>query len=483
MYSRDDLPTVVDIERRGLIREKQRAALTSVLAGLFLTVIKGVVGIMSGSLGLLAEAAHSALDFGAAAITLLAVRTSWQPPDQEHHFGHGKIENLSALAEAALLALTSVWILSEAMERFMSRGPEIDPSLWTFAVMGMSIVIDVVRSRDLRRVAEKSRSQAIEADALHFSTDIASSMVVIVGLGCVLVAQRYGIAVLTLADPIAASIVAIIVLVLSWNLGKRATDVLLDRAPAGLAEKVRAALAGFAGIESIPEVRLRQGGDQLFVEVDMALKPGLPLAEGDRLAVSARSRIAEILGKNATATIQLRATAGLDASLRERVATAVAMEGVQAHNITIRKDDSGSHADLHLELPAEMSLGEGHAVADRVEARVQHEIPELRRVDIHLELHDGEPSHAADLDESTRRQLEAKVMDIASGVVGQGAIHDVMLSKTSDGLYLSCHCLLGADVSLASAHAVTDRLEREFRLAMPQLSRVAVHAEPKGSRS
>ncbi|MBI5509297.1 MAG: cation diffusion facilitator family transporter [Deltaproteobacteria bacterium] len=476
--SNTTVPTI-DGERRLLIREKIRAALASVLAGGFLTTIKLIAGLATGSLGLLAEAAHSALDFGAAAVTLFAVRSSWRPPDAEHQYGHGKIENLSALVESLLLAATSVWILYEAGKRFMGQGPEVEPSGYAFAVMGASIVIDLVRSRDLARVARMSNSQALEADALHFSTDIASSAVVIVGLVGVVVARTSGVAWLTLADPIAASIVALIVLVLSWNLGRRAADMLLDRAPAGKLDAIRAALAGLPGVAGAPELRLRQAGDQYFAEVEVGMQRNLPVAEGERLAAEVRRRIGEVLGGAAHITVQLNAEVEGSLSLHDRIAIAVASEGIQAHDITARRDGPAGHADLHIELPRRMALGEGHAIADRIERRVRRDVPELSRVDIHLELAQDEAEVSGEIDAGTRAALASKVEAVSRRVVGDAAVHDLMFARTATGIYLSCHCFLAAETPMDEAHAITDRLEAALRAAVPELTRVAVHAEPR----
>ena len=465
-----------------MVREKKRAAAQSVLAGLILTGIKIAAGLATGSLGILAEAAHSALDLVAAAMTWLAVRTSWRPPDDDHPYGHGKIENLSALGETLLLVITSFWILWEAARRILGEGAEVEVSIWAFAVMGISIVVDIVRSRDLKRVAEKSSSQALEADALHFSTDVASSSVVIAGLAGVLLARQLGVKWLTLADPIAAGIVAVIVLVLSWNLGRRAVDMLLDRAPAHVTEAIARSLDGLEGMDGTPRVRVRQAGDRVFVDVEFSVERGLPLAEGERIAQVARERVRAAAGSNAGVTVELKARQDGRETLRQKVATAVAMEKVHAHNITVRHETGGAHADLHLELPESMSLGDGHAIADRVESRVLREVSEVRRVDIHLELHGEVPESVGVLDEAVRRDLEARIQAVAQGVAGEGAVHDLMLAETGSGLYLSCHCFVPADRSLAEAHALTERLERALRSSIPELTRIAVHAEPYGSR-
>jgi divalent metal cation (Fe/Co/Zn/Cd) transporter len=184
------------------------------------------------------------------------------------------------------------------------------------------------------------------------------------------------------------------------------------------------------------------------------------------------------MGDNASVMIQFHAKRDDRASLRSRVATAVAMEGVHAHNITVRYEGGLAHADLHLELAGQLTLGEGHEVADRVEKRILHEVPEVRRVDIHLELHDEEPVVAEPLGDEERSRLEARIITAAVPLVGDGALHDLMVARAGSGVYLSCHCYVPRDLSLSEAHRLTDRLERMIRQAVPELDRVAVHAEP-----
>src|SRR6516165_7823871 len=219
-------------------REKRSVALNSLLAAVAITVLKLIVGLTTRSLGILSEAAHSALDLVAAFITLLSVRVSDKPADAEHQYGHGKVENFSAFLETGLLLATCVWIVYEAIKRLFFHSVEIEPSLWAFMVMGISILVDFWRSRQLKRVAEKYDSQALLADALHFSTDIWSSTVVILGLLLVLAGRNYHIAWLAKADPVAALIVAGIVVYVSWRLARQTIDALLDGAPAGVRSKI-----------------------------------------------------------------------------------------------------------------------------------------------------------------------------------------------------------------------------------------------------
>ena len=218
----------------------------------------------------------------------------------------------------------------------------------------------------------------------------------------------------------------------------------------------------------------------MFVDVDLRLGGGLPVAEGERIAAAARGLICAELGAGTHVSVQIVAGERGAASLRERVAVAVAMEGLQAHNITVRENERGRHADFHLELPGWLSLAEGHALADRVEQRVLREVPELNRVDSHMELHAEDAEPARVLDPVRNAAYERAIHDVAREVVGESALHDVLLTSTHDGLYLSCHCFVPPGTPLAEAHALTEKLERRLRWALPELTRVAVHAEPSG---
>jgi cation diffusion facilitator family transporter len=253
-------------------REKRSAALNSIVAAFGLTMMKVVVGIATNSLGILAEAAHSALDLAAAAVTYLAVRLSDKPADADHLFGHGKVENLSALFEAVLLLATSAWILREGYRRLFVEAVTVDPTIWAFLVMGISIVVDVTRSRMLYRAARKHNSQALEADALHFSTDVWSSSVVILGLVGVLVARMTpDLAWLARADAGAAMIVAVIVVVVSGELGWRTLKALLDTAPRGMAEEVTAAVETVEGVLDCHRVRIRPSGPRFFIDFHVTM--------------------------------------------------------------------------------------------------------------------------------------------------------------------------------------------------------------------
>jgi cation diffusion facilitator family transporter len=276
--------------------EKGAAALNSVVAAALLTGLKVVVGLWSGSLGILAEAAHSGLDLAAAIVTCLAVRAASKPADQRHHYGHGKVENLSALVETLLLLGTCGWIIFESIHRLTSKHAQVDASFWAFAVMAISIVVDISRSRMLARVAAKHRSQALEADALHFSTDVWSSAVVIIGLLGVKLAEWYpGLGFLQRADAVAALMVAALVVIVSGRLGFRTIEALLDASPAGAAERIKARVEKVEGVLDCHAVRVRYSGPHSFVDLHITLDGEQPLRAAHALTEEVERAVNEIL--------------------------------------------------------------------------------------------------------------------------------------------------------------------------------------------
>lgn len=276
--------------------EKASAALNSVSAAVLLTALKVVVGLWSGSIGILAEAAHSGLDFIAALVTYIAVRAAGRPADAQHQYGHGKIENLSAMVETLLLLATCGWIIHEAVARLAGKSIHVEASVWAFGIMVVSIVVDVTRSRMLKRAALKHRSQALEADALHFSTDVWSSAVVILGLIAVRVAAAVpSLGFLAKADALAALVVAVLVIVVSLQLGLRTVQALLDTAPAGMAAQIKTAVEAIEGVHDCHAVRIRQSGPHYFVDLHVLLDGSQTLEAAHQLTDVIESKVRTLL--------------------------------------------------------------------------------------------------------------------------------------------------------------------------------------------
>lgn len=370
--------------------EKQKVAASSVLAAVFLTGMKMVIGLLTGSLGIMSEAAHSALDLGAAVMTLVAVRISSRPADDSHHYGHGKVEGLSAFLEVLLLLATCGWIIYEALHRILVRHAEIEVNFWSFAVMAVSIAIDFSRSRALYRVARKEKSQALEADALHFSSDIWSSAVVIFGLVGYKFFQWHA------ADSVAALIVAVLVIVVSVRLALRTLDMLLDRAPRGLKPSLEKAVAEIPGVRRVSSLRLRASGPQTFVDMRLLIDSHKQFVEAHQIAEAAEQKISELVpGADVVihADPEALAEPGPDTDghadghadgIVSDLLAAHRNMFVGYHDLSIVRHENSYLVSMHLEMERDDHLDKVHKVCDHLERDIKQRMPGSK-VAIHVE--------------------------------------------------------------------------------------------------
>lgn len=454
-------------------REKGLVALSSVLAAVLLTTLKIAVGLATGSIGILSEAAHSGLDLVAAAVTLFAVRFATRPADRRHAYGHGKVENLSALFETGLLLATCVWIVWESADRLLFHPAAVEVTPWSFAVMALSIAVDLSRSRALRRVAVKYRSQALEADALHFQTDVWSSSVVIAGLACVAVAGRLGLPWLVHADAAAAIGVAAIAVAISVRLGKKSLDDLLDAAPPDLHEAVaRAALV--PGVHDVRQVRLRRSGPEVFadvtVEVDRAVS--FERAHDAASAVEAAVRAA---APGADVVVHVEpARAPVEGPLT-LVRLAAARHGLGAHAIRFHCGPVDLTLDVHLEVPSALPVGEVDRLQRRFEADVVEAVPELRRIHVLTEpVADGAAERCGE--EAGEEEREA-VRAALAAMDGAPPPLDLQVDRGEEGLRVSFRWGLPRGLLAAEARARTLAAERLLRERIPSVARVLVRVD------
>jgi cation diffusion facilitator family transporter len=466
-------------------REKRSAALSSVVAAVFLTALKLVVGLMTGSLGILAEAAHSGLDLVAALVTFFAVRIADRPPDERYRYGYGKVENLSALIETLLLLITCIWIVYEAIQRLFFKSVEIETSIWAFGVMAVSIVVDVSRSRVLYRAARKYNSQALEADALHFSTDIWSSAVVIVGLGLVWLSERLGHewAWLAKADAVAALVVAVIVIYVSLQLGRRAVTVLLDVAPPGLADRIAAEASQMPGVQSVGPVRVRQAGASVFVDLVVNVDRSTSLEEAHRVAEAVDERISKIVPRG-DAIVHVDPIRQVDEDLSQTVKAVAARFGLQTHYVHAHEVRGRYVVDLHVEVPPDLTLGQAHDRVSRLEVAVREESPQVRDVHSHIEPIAAPLTPVASLDPEEEERLRAEIMAIAQGFSGLSGCTQLHIRPEpgggSQGYDVALHCLADPDLPVAEAHRRADELEQRIQTRIPGVRQVLVHVAPEG---
>ena len=459
--------------------EKRWVALTSVGAAVILTSTKLAVGISTGSLGILSEAAHSALDFVAAVITYFAVRVSDRPADADHTYGHGKVEALSALVESLLLLITCGWIIHEALARLMFKERHVDASIWAFAVVIMSIIVDVSRSRSLMRVAKKHNSQALEADALHFSTDVWSSTVVLIGLALVKYGElKHGGAGFQRADSIAALGVAVIVVHVCVKLGKRTIDVLLDKAPVGLAAGIEQAVTAVEGVRGFQKLRLRRVGADVFVDLAVSVESHTPLPRSHAIAEAVEGEIQKLSpGADVVVHVEPEPRAG-DSDI-ERIRDVAADLGQRVHNVVLWEHKGKSHVDLHAELPEGMELGDAHDVADTMEQAILAALPDVTSVTIHIEPREDRQGVTEDIT-TLSKGVVTRVQAAASAVGGILQCHDVSVLQTEQGLRVAMHCVFDAALSVSEVHRISSLLEERVRRTVPKVIRVTTHAEPLG---
>jgi cation diffusion facilitator family transporter len=460
----------------GALREKNRVALVSVIAALLLTGGKFIVGWWTGSLGILAEALHSGLDLAAAIVTLWAVRVSGRPADKEHAYGHGKIENLSALFETALLLATSVWIIKEAALRlFFDAEVHVHANLWSFLVVILSIVVDYSRSRALLRVAKKYESQALEADALHFSTDIWSSLVVLFGLICVLASHGFDVPWLAKADAVAALGVAVVVVIVSLRLGKNAIGDLMDTVPAEMTTRV-AGLAKVEGVREARQVRVRRSGPEIFVDLALVVDPAVSLERGHELACAAETAIKhELPFADVVIHVEPAESSGEDLlAAARRIATAL---GASAHNLVVYEEAARLVLELHLEMEASLPLEQAHRKALEIEQTIRQSHPRLARVIAHIEpTGDARATTSASPEETAavREALLSLPEFCKSGPQPQA----IEIRRRGSELSLAFRCALPGSTPLKEAHEFTVSIEKALRRQIPTLGRVMVRTEP-----
>jgi cation diffusion facilitator family transporter len=455
--------------------EKRSAAGNSVLAALLITGLKIVVGLSTGSLGILSEAAHSGLDLIASVLTFFSVRVSDKPADAEHQYGHGKVENFSAFVETGLLLLTCAWIIYEAVLRLFFRHIEIEPSIAAFAVMVFSMGVDWWRSRTLGRIANKYDSQALEADALHFSTDIWSAGVVVLGLILVLLGRIFHLDWLRDSDPIAALFVAGVVISVSWRLARRTIDALLDAAPPGVRSQIYDAVSRVDGVLEVDRVRIRRAGNRYFADLVVGLARTVTFQRSGQLASAVTDSVRKIL-PDADVTVQPLPRAQRSENIFDRIRAVATHHNLNVHDISVQDVGGQLHVEQHIELDERMTLKQAHDEVTELEADMRSDVPEIADILTHIE---SEPATIERPEELVGDvELELRLRRVAAQFPEILDVHDFTFKRVRGRLYLSCHCTLSDNLSLARVHDIQTELEIRFKQDAPELFRVLIHPEP-----
>lgn len=476
--------TQVNIPKGSPEHEKQKVAISSVLAAIFLTGLKLVIGIGTGSLGLLAEAAHSGLDLLAALMTLFAVRLADRPADITHQYGHGKIENLSAFFETILLLGTSIWIIYEAIQRLFFHGHEVNASIWAFLVMLISIGVDWTRSRALLRIARKYKSQALEADALHFSTDIWSSIVVLLGLFAIKVGEWTDWpGPWDKADAIAALGVSGIVLFISGRMAKETLGALLDTAPVELVPKLQQVIIDVPGVLELRRMRLRRVGNKLFVDAVAGVARTNTFEQTHTITEAIEDAVNQIV-PDADVVVHTEPVASPTESAADQIRYLARAQGVRVHDVHVHYIDGRSgkmDADVHVEMDPDLPLNEAHEIASRLEDAALESNPKLSSVHTHLE---APPVATEQRQDVTAQHLDLvkKVREISDQIAGKGATGKIIVYRVAapgPAEYdLVVDVRFPGYLLLPKVHEQVEAIERALRAEILHLGSVLIHAEP-----
>ena len=475
---------------------KRSAATLSVTAAGIVTLLKLITGLLTGSLGMLSEAAHSGIDLIASSITLFSVQVADRPADEEHNYGHGKVESLSAFAETLIMLASCVWIVTEALTRiFLRHHLALELSVWPFAVLLFSIGVDFTRSRALGRIAVEHRSDALAADSVHFATDMWASLAVMIGIAASFAGERYHIAALEFADPVAALVVAGVILRVSWKLAHDTVDSLLDATPAidpaskkpitkhQLRGNLMQDLHAIPGVLSVDRLRTRRSGSDYFADVTLGMPRNLTFQRSEQITMAATEAVQRHL-PGADVVVHTVPTALVTESIHDRVRAVAARRNLAIHEITVRQLDDGLHLEQHLEVDEKMPLRQAHTLVTDLEAEMRREVPGLASILTHIESEPStiEPSSSL----PANQDLEIRLREAAARFPEIFDIHDVLVtrSRAHDGkqsgehIQVSCHCTMSDDLPMSRVHAVITALEGEFKLNAPEVDRLLIHPEP-----
>ncbi len=459
-------------------RRKQRAVAISIAVSLVLAVAKGIVGLATGSLAILSDAAQTVLDLGTSALTFYAVRVGDKPADSDHHFGHAKVESVAALIETGLLIATGIAFVVEAGKQLFYGGEPFEVTWWVAGLFVVSIVADFFRARMLKRVARETGSEALEADALNFTTDMVSSGLVLLSLA----GMYFG---LPAADALVALVIAGFI---GWNgirLARRTIDTLVDTAPAGVVETIEKLAEDSEDVLALQRARVRLSGATLFAAVDVTVRRTLPFDRVDAIKARFEDAVRSAY-PNADVTVTAHPVALDDETVFDKVMLIAARRGLAVHHVTVqhlaRPDESSEQlsVSLDLEVDGAMSFSTAHDVASGLETAVRRELGEDIEVESHIEPMLTAGLDARDAGAVTRMTFSGILSELAAETGRLAFVHDVRVRVNDEGLFVTCHCFAQPGQTVAEVHDAVDALERGFRGRVPEVRRMIVHAEPRG---
>ena len=460
----------------GFSAEKRRVALHSMVAAAAMTVLKLAAGLFSGSLGVLSDAAHSGLDLAGAGLTFFSVQVSDKPADEDHTYGHGKIENLSAFGEAILMAFSCAWIIWEAMQRIFYHTVELRHSVWPALVLVTSIGVDFWRSRQLRAVAQRTGSPALATDAFHFASDIWSTLAVLAGLGVSWVGARFGIGWLRYADPFAAVVVSLMILRLTLYLGRETVAVLMDEVPVETRQRLVREVEQVDGVLAVEQARVRRAGAGYFADLTLALPRRFTFEHTGEL-VQAATEAAHRALPEADVVIHTVPRHARTESIFDRVRAVAARNNVSVHELSVQSHQGRLRVELHVELDENMPLMAAHGFVSAMEAEILREVPEIDSVLTHIESEPATIEPPGERVEEDRR-IDQAMRSAAAQLPEIVDVHEILVSRSGEHIYVSCHCTLPDNLTMQRVHVAITALEDRFKLECPEVYRVTIHPEP-----
>jgi cation diffusion facilitator family transporter len=456
--------------------EKQLVARRSMAAAATMTVLKLVAGLVSGSLGVLSDAAHSGLDLAGAALTYFSVHVSDKPADEAHTYGHGKFENLSAFGEATLMALSSGWIIWEAVQRIFFRAVELHHSAWPALVLVTSIGVDVWRSRQLRAVAVRTGSPALATDAFHFSSDIWATVAVLAGLGASWAGERFEIGYLHYADPIAALVVSLMILGMTVQVGREAVRVLTDEISAETRRKLVREVERVEGVLAVERARVRRAGAGYFADLTLALPRKFTFEHTGELVEAATAAVQRALPR-ADVVIHTIPRETRAESIFDRVRAVASRNNVSVHDLSVQTHHGRLQVEQHVELDEKLTLRDAHGFVTALESEILRNVPEIDSVLTHIE---SEPATIEQPEEAAveDRRLQQALRSAAAGLHEIVDVHAITVGRKQDHITVSCHCTLPDELPMHRVHELITALEDRFKLECPEVYRVTIHPEP-----
>ncbi len=424
---------------------------------------------------MLSDAAHSGIDLAGAGLTFLSVRISDKPADENHPYGHGKVENVSAFVETFLMLASSLWITYEAVSRIFFHSVAIHYSFWPLLVLALSIAVDYWRSRQLMAVANKYSSQALEADALHFASDIWSTIAVFIGLCASWLGAYLHISWLRLADPFAAICVSLMILYFGGKLAYRTIGALVDAVPVEMRRRVLSEVRHTPGVLSVDQARMRRSGNSYFADLTLSLSRQLTFQHTEELVKDATAAVQRIL-PDADVVIHTVPKPGVAESVFDKVRAVAARNNVVLHDVSIQSMDGKLRVEQHIEVDEKMPLREAHTFVRHIEEEIREELPQIESVLTHIE------SEPATIEQPARvasdRLIEEHLRHAASLLPEIIDVHEVVVGRMGDKIQVSCHCTLPDAMEMNRVHDVMTSLEDHFKMECPEVYRVLVHPEP-----